>query len=126
MRISKLSLILGLFLGFTAVSAKAQSNADYFVGKWAVTIIGTPGGDAKMNFIFQKADSILTGVVQDSTGKEISKVSQIDEQGKSIIAAFTAQSYDLTLTLEPVDNDHVRGSLISMFEAKGIRIKEND
>jgi hypothetical protein len=121
----KVSFIFTVVLGlFFCVNAKAQTNADYFAGKWNVILVGTPGGDAKMTFIFDKKDGKLTGAVQDSTGKEMSKITQIDEKDKTITAAFRAQDYDVTLTLEPVDADHVKGSLMNMFDAKGIRVKE--
>jgi hypothetical protein len=121
----KLSLIFTVVMGlFFGLNAKAQSNTDYFAGKWTVTVLGTPNGDSKMNFVFERKDGKLTGTVQDSTGKELSKITQIDEKDKTITAAFNIQSYDVTLTLEPIDADNVKGSLMNMFDAKGIRIKD--
>jgi hypothetical protein len=121
----KLSLIFTVIMGmFFCFTAKAQTNADYFAGKWTVTIFGTPNGDAKMDFVFSKTDGKLTGIVQDSTGKLVSKITQIDEKDKTITAAFTAQDYDVTLSLEPIDADHAKGSLMGMFEAKAIRKKD--
>ena len=116
-----LTAAIALFLG---LNAKAQT-ADYFPGKWNVTVSGTPNGDAKMTFVLERKDGKLAGVVQDTTGKEMTKITQIDEKDKTITAAFTIQSYDVSLTLEPVDDDHVKGSLMGMFDAKGIRVKEN-
>ena len=116
-----LTVILGLFL---TVNIKAQTKTDYFPGKWLITVIGTPQGDAKMTFIFDRKDGKLTGAVQDSTGKVLSTITQIDEKDKTMTAAFNIQSYDVTLTLEPVDDDHVKGSMMGMFDAKGVRIKE--
>jgi hypothetical protein len=122
----KLSLIFTAVLGlFFAINAKAQTTPDYFPGKWNVVVMGTPNGDAKMTFVLERKDGKLTGAVQDSTGKELTKITQIDEKDKSITAAFTIQSYDVTLTLDPVDDDHVKGSLMNMFDAKGVRVKEN-
>ncbi|WP_428329811.1 hypothetical protein [Mucilaginibacter sp.] len=121
----KLNLILVLVLGlFISVGARAQSTANYFPGKWAVTVMGTPNGDSKMIFVFERKDGKLTGAVRDTTGKELAKITQIDENAKSITAAFNIQSYDVTLTLDPIDDDHVKGSLIGAYEAKGVRIKE--
>lgn len=121
----KLSVIFivmaSLFLGFTA---KAQSNAGFFAGKWKVTLFGTPNGDASMFFVFDKKDTTLSGVVKDSTNKEIAKIDKIEESGKTITVYFNTQGYDVNLMLEPVDADNVKGSLMSMFDAKGIRIKE--
>ena len=123
----KLSLIVALVMGlFFSPTLKAQSTANYFVGKWLVTVIGTPNGDAKMTFIFERKDGKLIGAVRDSTNKEVSKITQIDENNKTINAAFTINSNDVTLSLEPVDDDHVKGSVMGMFDAKGTRIKESD
>ena len=115
------TVAMALFFG---LNAKAQT-ADYFPGKWNVFIMGTPNGDAKLTFVLDRKDGKLAGVVQDTTGKEMTKITQIDEKDKTITAAFTIQSYDVTLTLEPVDDNHVKGSLMGMFDAKGIRVKEN-
>src|ERR1700756_4517094 len=112
----KLSLIFTLvFALFLGLQSKAQSSADYFAGKWNVVVMGTPNGDAKMTLVLERKDGKLTGVVQDTTGKEMSKISQIDEKDKTITAAFKVQEYDVALTLEPVDDDHVKGNLLGMF-----------
>ena len=116
-----LTVILGMLL---TMSVKAQTKPDYFAGKWAVVVMGTPNGDAKMNFVFERKDGKLTGTVRDTTDKELSKITSIDEKDKTITAAFNIQSYDVTLTLEPIDDDHVKGSLMGMFDAKGVRVKE--
>ena len=115
------TVAMALFFG---LNAKAQTT-DYFPGKWNVVVMGTPNGDAKLTFVLERKDGKLSGVVQDTTGKEMTKITQIDEKDKTITAAFTIQSYDVSLTMEPVDDDHVKGSLMGMFEAKGIRVKEN-
>ena len=115
------TLLVSLLLGF---NAKAQSNADFFAGKWKVTLYGTPNGDASMFFVFDKKDTTLSGVVKDSTDKEIAKIDKIEESGKTITVYFNTQGYDVNLLLEPVDADNIKGSLMSMFDAKGIRVKE--
>lgn len=103
----------------------STTSTDYYPGKWQVTVFGTPNGDAKMMILLQRKDGKLAGSVQDSTGKDISQITQADEQGKSITLGFNAQGYDVTLTLQPVDADNVAGSLMGMFDAKGIRIKQS-
>jgi len=132
----KLTLIFTVMLALTvsltvkaqtaapATAAATTTTADYFAGKWNITVMGTPNGDAKMTFVLERKDGKLTGAVQDSTGKEMSKITQVDEKDKTITAAFKAQDYDVTVTLEPVDDDHVKGSLMGMFDAKGVRVKE--
>ena len=134
----KLSLILTVVAGLmisltttkaqttaTATTAAATTTTDYFPGKWNVIVKGTPNGDAKMTFVIERKDGKLGGAVQDSTGKELTKITSIEEKDKTITAAFTIQSYDVTLTLEPVDADDVKGSLMGMFDAVGVRVKEN-
>lgn len=133
----KLNLIftvaVALLISFAAVAqtpAPATTTAtttvtDYYPGKWNILIMGTPNGDSKMTFVLERKDGKLTGAVQDSTGKELTKITSVEEKDKTITAAFTIQSYDVTLTLDPVDDDHVKGSLMGMFDAKGVRIKDS-
>jgi len=121
----KLSLIFTVVIGLLLSSnVKAQTKPDYYPGKWNVLIMGTPNGDSKMTFVLERKDGKLAGAVQDSTGKELTKITSVEEKDKTITAAFTIQSYDVTLTLDPVDDDHVKGSLMGMFDAKGVRIKD--
>src|SRR5882762_5932785 len=103
----KLSLIFTVVVGlFMSLTVKAQTTAaapaDYFPGKWNVLVMGTPNGDSKMTFIIERKDGKLTGAVQDSTGKEVTKITSVEEKDKTITAAFTIQSYDVTLTLDPI------------------------
>jgi hypothetical protein len=119
----KFKTILLVFLSlFAVVSAKAQTK-DYYPGKWDVMVFGTPNGDAKLTFVLERKDGKLGGVVQDSTGKETAKITQVDEKDKTATISFTTQGYDVALTIDPVDEDHVKGSLAG-FDAKGTRKKE--
>lgn len=122
----KLSLIFSVVVAvFLTLNAKAQAPADFYPGKWVVTIFGTPNGDAKLTFVLERKDGKLAGAIQDTTGKELTKITTIDEKEKTLTAAFTIQSYDVTLTLDPIDDDHLKGSLMGMFDAKGVRVKES-
>ena len=123
-KMKKLSFVFALVLGlFAGITAKAQTK-DYYPGKWNVVVMGTPNGDAKMSFTLERKDGKLGGAVQDSTGKEMTKITSVDEKDKTITIAFTTQGYDVTLTLDPLDDDHVKGSMMGMFDAKGVRAKE--
>lgn len=127
------TVVLGLFMSLTvkaqttapAIATAPATSADYYPGKWNVVVKGTPNGDAKMTFVFERKDGKLTGAIQDSTGKEMTKITSIDEKDKTITAAFTIQTYDVTLTMDPVDADNIKGSLMGMFDATGVRVKEN-
>src|SRR4051812_22993351 len=93
--------------------------ADYFTGEWNVLVKGTPNGDAKMVFVLEKKDTTMTGVVQDSTGQEISKISSVELKDTTITVYFNAQGYDVNVVMNKKDDDHVTGSLMSMFDAEG-------
>jgi hypothetical protein len=121
----KLSLIFTVIIGlFMSLNVNAQAKTDYYPGKWNVLIVGTPNGDAKITLVLERKDGKLVGAVQDSTGKEMTKITSMEEKEKTLTAAFTAQGYDVTLVLDPIDEDNVKGSLMNMFDAKGIRVKE--
>lgn len=115
--------VLALFL---CVNAKAQTRpTDFFPGKWMVSVAGTPRGDVKMIFVLERKDGKLAGAVQDSTGKEMTKITSIEEKNNTISAYFNVHEIDLMLQMEEVDNDHITGNMLGMFYAQGVRLKEN-
>jgi hypothetical protein len=107
------------------VNAQSKTGTDYFAGKWSVLLKGVPGGDTKLIFILEKKDSSITGIVQDTTGNEVSKITNAELKENEITLYFTAQGYDVNLLLTKKDEDHVTGSLMSMFEAEGVRMKDS-
>ena len=119
------SIIAGLFFLLLAAGANAQTKtgADFFAGKWKVLITGTPYGDLKRIYVLEKNDNTLTGVVQDSTGKEITKCSNVEVKDNEVILYYQAMGNDVSITLIRKDDDHVTGSVLGMFDAKGERIK---
>lgn len=118
-------LIAGIFFFLLPIGLNAQtvSGADYFAGKWNVVVKGTPNGDALMIFNLEKKDSTLTGVIVDSTGTEISKISGCDLKDTELTVFFNASGYDVNLVMIKKDDDHVTGNLLGMFDAEGERIK---
>ena len=116
----------GLFFLLLSVNVNAQSKtgAAYFTGKWSVLIKGTPNGDAKMIFLLENKNDSIVGVVQDTTGTEISKISSVELTDTSATVYFTAQGYDVNVVMNRKDYDHVTGSLLGMFDADGERIKD--
>jgi len=119
------SLITGLFFLLLSFGANAQSKtgADYFAGKWNVLITGTPYGDLKRIYVLEKNDTTLTGIVQDSTGKEIAKCSKVELKDSEVTLYYQAMGNDVSITLTKKDDDHVTGNALGMFEAKGERMK---
>jgi len=119
------SIFVGLFFLVLSIGVNAQSKpgADYFKGKWNVLLKGTPGGDSKMIFVLENNKDSITGIVQDSTGTEIAKITKAELKDNEVTLYFTTQGYDVNLLLTKKDDDHVTGSLMSMFDAEGDRIK---
>ena len=119
-----LSWLLFFMLLTTNMFAQPKPGADYFKGKWSVLIKGTPNGDIRMFFLLENSNDSTTGVVQDSTRAEISKISKVELTDTSTTVYFTARGYDVNLVMNKKDNDHITGSLMSMFDAEGERLKK--
>jgi hypothetical protein len=119
------SLTASVFFLLLAVGANAQTKtgADYFAGKWKVLVTGTPYGDLKRIYVLEKSGNTLTGIVQDSTGTEITKCSKVDVKDNEITLYYQSMGNDITITLIRKDDDHVTGSVLGTFDAKGERIK---
>jgi len=120
------AVLTGLFCMFLSLQSEAQVKAgdDYFLDNWKVLVKATPQGDVTMVFAIEKKESTYTGVVQDTTGKEISKIDKIEIKDNTITIYFNAQGYDLSLVMNKKDDDHITGSLINMFDAEGERVKK--
>jgi hypothetical protein len=109
-------------LSFT-VNAQSRTGADFFAGKWKVLVTGTPYGDLKRIYMLEKSGNTLTGVVQDSTGKEITKCSKVEVKDSEVTLYYQAMGNDVSITLIRKDDDHVTGNVMGMFDANGERIK---
>jgi hypothetical protein len=120
------SVFAGLFLLLTSFTLSAQTKPaeDYFAAKWDMVFEGLPQGDPRMIISLERKDGKLGGSIMDSAQKEIAKISKVEEKDKSVTVYFTAQGYDVTLDMTKKDEDNITGNLMGMFEAKGVRIKE--
>jgi hypothetical protein len=124
----KTGIILAfLFLGiaFKGFSQTAPAT-DFFAGKWEVLIVGTPNGDAKLVTELIRKDGKLTGELKDPTGQnpEAIALSDVVEEAEKMILYFNAQGTDVSIELEKVDADNLKGSLLNMFDATAKRLKE--
>ena len=119
------AILAVLFALLFSISAKSQTTtgADYFAGSWNVLVKGLPDGDTKMIVNLQKTDTAFVGAISDSTGKEISKFSNVELKDTTVTVYFTAQGYDVNLEMNKKDDDHTSGSLMGMFDAEGERRK---
>lgn len=124
----KVSLFLFIFI--LGVCAKGFSQTtpptDFFAGKWEITIMGTPNGDAKMVTDLIRKDGKLTGELKDPTGTNpVTMITKIEEEpGKKITIYFdTAQAGEIGVELAKVDDDHLKGQLMNMFDSTAVRVK---
>lgn len=126
MKKSNLLLALLAFLVFTAfVSPQVKTGADFFSGLWSVVIKDTPNGDTKMFIKIEKLEDKITGAIQDSTGKEMIKVTSIEiKDDTTANVSFKIQDFDVNMVLNKKDDDHIKGSLMGMFNAVGERVKQ--
>jgi hypothetical protein len=119
------SLLTGIFFLVLSLNANAQAKtgADYFAGKWTVTFKGTADGDKKMVFVLEKKDAAINGVVQDTTGKELSKITKAELNANTITLYFTVNEHDVSTGLTKKDEDHATGNAMGMFDAEAERVK---
>ena len=122
-KISTLAAGLFFLLLSSGTQAQTKTGADFFAGKWRVLVTGTPYGDLKRIYFLEKSDNTLTGIVQDSTGKEITKCSKVEVKDNEVTLYYQSMGNDVSITLIKKDEDHVTGSVLGAFEAKGERIK---
>ncbi|GAB3920160.1 hypothetical protein [Larkinella terrae] len=123
---------LFLFVFFLSIASKGISQttnpSDFFVGKWEITISGTPTGNSVLVTELSRKDGKLTGELKDPSGTNpqavaITKIEE--EEGKKLTIYFnTEQAGEIALALEKVDDDHLKGMLMSMLESTAVRIKK--
>lgn len=99
------------------------SGKDYFVGKWATKMIGTPGGDVAIDIVFERINGILSGqmVSQQMGSQTFDKVEEVNAEKVKVF--FKANGMDINMELEKVDDENLKGKLMGMLEVKGIRAK---
>jgi hypothetical protein len=119
-----LALLFGIaFCGFS----QTATPKDFFAGKWEISISGTPRGDVKFVTDLGRKDGKLTGILVetvDSTQKR--PITKIEESATKIAIFFeSSQAGELSIDLEKVDDNNLKGSLMS-YEAVAKRRKEKD
>jgi hypothetical protein len=110
----------------TPVATTTPAAADFYVGKWEVVFIGTPNGDAKLIATFTRKDGKLEGELKSTTDDqaEVIPITSVEEGTDKLTFGFTAQGYDLTVDLEKVDDDNLKGMMMNMFETKAKRVTD--
>ena len=123
----KVSLFLFIFLLGICVKGFSQTTAptDFYAGKWEITVVGTPDGDAKFATELTRKDGKLTGSLKDLTGKrtEAMPLTKVEEEGGKLTLYFnTDQAGEIPIELAKVDDDHLKGMLYNMFESTALRV----
>ena len=106
--------------------AKQPDPTDFFAGKWKIMVLGTPNGDATFATDLVRKDGALTGVLKvvGDVAAEPVQIAKVEDDKEKVVIYFTIQGYDVNVELTKVDADNLKGSLMGMFEAKGVRVKE--
>ncbi|MBK9510719.1 MAG: ThuA domain-containing protein [Cytophagaceae bacterium] len=104
---------------------KESNDADFFVGKWAAKMIGTPEGDVDISLEIKREDGKLTGTMTSKMqGDKVLPLDKIEEENtEKIKAFFTTNGMNINMLLEKEDADNFTGKLMGMFEVKGSRLK---
>ena len=122
MRIIK-NVFFGILAFLMTAGAYAQEPDDFFVGKWEVSIAGTPEGDAVVEVIIERTDGVLNGrmiVEEDAT-----EFDSIEEVGENAIKInYTAREYSVFFFWKKVDENNIEGTLLDLYDTKGVRIIE--
>ena len=121
----KLILVSLIALVFITTKTHAQTaTPNYYAGKWDVLAKGIPGGDKHLFFTITEQDGKLAGTLQDPDTKKDNPLTKVEQDDKGgVVLYFTAQSYDVTVSLLKKDDDHVTGSMMGMFDCAGERVK---
>nr|WP_294944187.1 hypothetical protein [uncultured Mucilaginibacter sp.] len=122
----KIKLILAGLLAFVCIATKvqAQTAPGFYAGKWDVLIKGTPNGDVHIIFNLTEKDGKLDGTFVDPESKKDVPLTKVETADGKATLYFTISTYDVNLAMEKVDDTHIKGSLMGMFESTGERIKE--
>jgi hypothetical protein len=117
--------LMAMILIVIATKVNAQTQTNYFIGKWDVLVKGLPQGDTHMKFNIADSAGHMKGALLDTSAahKDI-PLTKIEPDGDKITLYFSTQGYDVSLLLAKKDDDHATGSLMGMFDAKAVRLKE--
>lgn len=114
----------GSLINMFDVTATRLMTQDFYAGKWEILFKGTPNGDGTLVTELIRQDGQLTGELKDPSGQAAAiKITRVDEKENGIEIFFTAQGYDVSVVLNKVDNDNLKGSLVNMFDATAKRMK---
>jgi hypothetical protein len=118
----KVSIIL-IALFFTIALNGFSQTPNYFEGKWAVLIKGTPDGDVVVPMRFETKDGKTMGFLTEKDAKVETMMTSAEVKGEELLMAFTISGYDVTLTITKKDDENASGKLMDMFEVEAKKVK---
>lgn len=118
----KVNLILVAFILLVSITIKAQTpHTDYFVGKWEVVAVGTPGGNSKLTVNLTRKNGKLEGNILSANEDPIT-ISKVEETTNSVKVYFRRNFFKINLALVKKDDTHTLGSLMDKYKATGVRL----
>ncbi|MDR1555870.1 MAG: hypothetical protein LBS88_02405 [Tannerellaceae bacterium] len=124
----KISMILtAVFLLLSVVTIQAQDKkqeeGDSFIGKWKLSVKGTPNGDVAMYVEFKRDEKgEIVGTIGDEANG-VTAFTRVKAEKNTITAYWVAMGYDVYLFLEKAGEDKVEGTMMDMFDAVGTRVE---
>jgi len=115
-----------LFLvSLTFVGFASGTETDYFIGKWNVTIKGTPGGDSKLVVDLKQEDYKLTGTVTSEKDGEVEiKEAELTDDG--MVVSFKSGWFSVELLMKEKDANHCSCKLAGRYDGKSTRVNATD
>ncbi len=122
----KVSLFLFLLVLGVSVRGFAQTAkpTDFFAGKWAISVTGSPRGDVKFLTDLVRKDGKLTGtLVEAGNPTEKRPITKVEESATKLVIYFeSSQAGEISINLDKVDDDNLKGMLMS-YDATAKRLK---
>lgn len=95
----------------------------YFAGKWEIVLKGTPEGDISFLMTFQQKEGKWMGTYINQKTKEENALQSIEVNGDKITLALKLSSYDMTMQLNRINDEHITGKMMDMMDCVGTRKK---
>ena len=117
------ALLFVAFFSLLGTNVHAQNASEaYFLGKWNVTVKGTPNGDVTLPGRFEKNGVSLKGFYTDPESKEEKAMDTVYLDGDKLNFGVNIAGYDVTVTLVKKDDNTATGSLMGMFDVEAVRV----
>lgn len=119
-------LLLFMLVGMAQSSfAQTTTPADFFAGKWEISVVGSPVGDVKFTTDLVRKAGKLTGELTNTTdpGQAKRPLIRVEEKGDRLMMYFeSSQGGEVPIELTKVDDNNLKGTL-STFDATAKRLK---